>query len=158
MLNREALENAAPAQKEASGRIGENHSAGAEGMGLGDAGFIESNEASFGASDEKAIMGKGVTQRAEAVAIEFGADKLAVGKNEGGGAVPGLGLLRESGERAANIAREQGISFEGRRNHSEHGFFGREAFEEAELEGVVETGGIADVFFEERKPRANGEA
>ncbi len=43
-------------------------------------------------------------------------------------------------------------------NHGEHGFFGREAFEEAELEGVVETGGIADVFFEKRKPRADGEA
>src|SRR5258708_904933 len=98
-------------------------------------------------------MGEGVTQRAEAVAIEFGADKLAVGKNEGGGAVPGFTLLRKGSQGRADVARKQGIFFKGRRNHSEHGFFGRQTFEEAELEGVVGTGGMGDVFLEEWTPR-----
>ena len=153
----EAFEDVAPAQEKAGGGIGENHFAGAEALALGDARFIEIDEAGFGAGDEQAVMREGVAHGAEAVAVELGADKFAVGKDEGGGAVPGLVLLRESGEGAADIAREQGIFFEGGRNHGEHGFFRGEAFEELQFETVVEAGGIADVFFEDGEPGADGE-
>ena len=104
------------------------------------------------------VVRKGVAQGTQAVAVELGTDELTVGKNQGGGAVPRFGLLREGGERVADVAREQWVFFEGGRNHGQHGFFGGEAFEEAKLETVIEAGGIADVFFEEREPRADGEA
>src|SRR5260370_41243517 len=103
-------------------------------------------------------MSERVAKGAQAVTIEFGADKLAIRENQSAGAVPGFTLVRQDSQGTAHVARKQGIFFEGRRNHSEHGFFRRQAFEEAELESVVETGGIADVFFEEWKPRAHGKA
>ena len=158
LLDGDALEDIAPAEKNTGGGIGENHFAGAEALAFGDSRFIEIDEAGFGAGDEEAIVRQSVAERAEAVAIELGADELAVGEDEGGGAVPGFAVLRECGQGAADVAGEKRIFFEGRRNHGEHGFFGGEAFEEAELEAVVEGGGIADVVFEKRKPRAYGEA
>src|SRR6267378_2400855 len=81
LLNGEALEDIAPAQKEPGGGIGENHFARAEALALGDSGFVEIDQASFGAGDEKAVMRQGVTQGAQAIAIELGAYKLAVGKD-----------------------------------------------------------------------------
>src|SRR5258708_23219004 len=59
LLNGKALENVAPAQKEASGGIGENHFSRAEALAFSNSGFVQIDEASFGASDEKAIMGEG---------------------------------------------------------------------------------------------------
>src|SRR6266478_676347 len=157
-MNGKALEDVAPAQKEPSGGIGENHFPGTEALAFGDTGFFQIDQTGFGAGDEQAVVREGVAQRAKAVAIELGADKLAVGKDEGGGAVPGLALLRKGGQRAADIARKQRIFFKGGRNHGAHGFFRGEAFEETKFEGVVETGGIADVFLEKREPRAYGKA
>src|SRR4029077_12303469 len=54
--------------------------------------------------------------------------------------------------------RKQRVLFKSRRNHREHGFFGRETFEEAKLETVLNTGGIAGVLREEMEPPADGEA
>ncbi len=81
LLNREALEDIAPTQKEPGGGIGENHFARAKALALGDSGFVEIDQAGFGAGDEKAVMRQGVAQGAQAIAIELGADKLAIGKN-----------------------------------------------------------------------------
>src|SRR5260370_11780969 len=49
------------------------------------------------------------------------------------------------------------IFFKGWRNHGEHGFFRRQAFEEEQLETIVETGGIANVLFEKGEPRSHRE-
>ena len=138
--------------------IGENHFAGAETLAFGDARFFEIDQAGFGAGDQEAVVRERVAQRAEAVAVELCADELAVGKNQRGGAVPRLALLRERGESGANVAREKRIVFKRRRNHGEHGFIGAETFEELQLEGVVEAGGVADFFFQRSEPGADGEA
>ncbi len=61
-------------------------------------------------------MRERVAQGTESVAVELCADELAVGKNQGGGAVPRLALLRKRSERGANVAREQRIVFKRGRN------------------------------------------
>ncbi len=157
LLNGEALEDVSPAQKEPGGRIGENHFAGAKALAFGDAGFVEIHQTGFGAGDEKAIMGQGIAQGAQAIAIELGADELSIGKDQSGRAIPGLALLGERGQCTADVARKQRIFFKGRRNHGEHGFLGGQTFEKPELEAVVEAGGIADVFLEKGEPRAYGQ-
>src|SRR5437016_5285696 len=103
-------------------------------------------------------MSKRISQRAQAIAIQLRTNELAIGENQSRGAIPRLGLLRKCGQRAAHIARKQGILLKGRRNHGEHGFFGRQTFEEAKLESIIETRGITDVLFKKREPRAHGEA
>src|SRR2546422_653652 len=102
-------------------------------------------------------MRQGVAKRAQAIAIQLRADKLAIRENQRGGAVPWFTLLRKRGQGAAHIAREQGIFFKGGRNHGEHGFFRRQPFEQPQFETVVKTRGIADVFFEKWEPRAHRE-
>src|SRR5580704_5448549 len=158
LLHREALQDFAPAEEKAGGRVGENHFAGAEALAFGDARFIEIDQAGFGAGDQEAVVRERVAQGTEAVAIKFCADELAVGENQGGGAVPRFALLRKRSEGGADVAREKRIVFEGGWNHGEHGFIGTETFEELELEGVIEAGGIADSFFERSEPRTYREA
>src|SRR2546427_5272584 len=102
-------------------------------------------------------MRQGVAKRAQAIAIQLRADKLAIRENQRGGAIPWLTLLRKRGQGAAHVAREQGILFKGGRNHGEHGFFRRQPFEQPQFETVVKTRGIADVFFEKWEPRAHRE-
>src|SRR2546422_6664384 len=102
-------------------------------------------------------MRQGVAKRAQTIAIQLRADKLAIRENQRGGAIPWLTLLRKRGHGAAHVAREQGIFFKGGRNHGEHGFFRRQPFEQPQFETVVETRGIADVFFEKWEPRAHRE-
>src|SRR5216683_1553240 len=99
-------------------------------------------------------MREGIAQRAQAIAIQLRADKLAIRENQSGGAAPGFALLRKGRQCAAHVARKQRIFFKGRRNHGEHGFIRGQALEEPKLETVVETGGIADIFFEKREPRS----
>ena len=64
-------------------------------------------------------------------------------------------------ERAASAPRtsreSKRIVFECGRNQREHGLFRGEAFEKFGFEAVVETGGVADVFFENVEPGADGE-
>src|SRR5260370_42644023 len=122
LSNRETLEDIAPAQKEASCGIRKNHFAGAEPLALGDAGFVEIDQAGFGAGDEQAVVRQGVAERAQAIAIQLRSHKLAVRKDESGWTVPRFALLRKRGHRPAHIARKHVIFFKGWRNHCEHGF------------------------------------
>ena len=158
LMHGEALEDFAPAQEKAGLGIGEDHFAGAEALAFGDARFFEIDEASFGAGDQKAVVRERVAQRAEAVAVELCADELAVGKNQGGGTVPGLAFLRKRSQSGADVPGKKRIVLERRRNHGEHGFVRIEAFEEPKLEGVIEAGGVADFIFQGREPGADGQA
>ena len=155
LVNGETLEDIAPAQKEPRGWVRENHFAGAETLALRDSRFFQVNEAGFRARDQQAVVRERVAHRPQAVAIELGTNKFAVGENEGGGPVPRLALLRKRAQSAAHIAREQRVFLEGRRNHGEHGLFRGQPFEQSQLKTVIETRGIADVFFQDGKPRAH---
>ena len=158
LLNGEALENVAPAQENPGGGIGEDHFSWAKPLALGDSRFVQIDQARLGAGDQQTIVRERIAQRAQAIAIQLRADKLAIGENQSGRAVPRLALLRKRGQRTADVARKQGIFLKGRRNHGEHGFFGRQTFEEAKLESIIETRGITDVLFKKREPRAHSEA
>src|SRR6266478_6238411 len=106
MVAAEALQDIAPAEKCTGVGVGDNHFAGTKAGTLSDARFFEIDESGFRANDEQAVVRHCVAHGAEAVAIEFGADVLAIGKNQRCRAIPRFALLRESSERAANIARE----------------------------------------------------
>ena len=158
LLDGEALENIPPAQEKPGAGVGKNHFSWTETLAFGNLRLVKIDEAGFGAGDEQTVVRQGVAQRAQSIAVEFCANKLAVGKDERGGAIPGLAVLRKRGQRAADVARKQGIFFKGRRNHGEHGFIGGEAFEKTQLETVVKARGVADVFLEHGEPRAHGKA
>src|SRR5256885_3460492 len=102
-------------------------------------------------------MSQRITQRTQAVAVKLGPDKLAIGKDQCGGTVPRLTMLRKRGQGSANVAREQRIVLKGWWHHGKHGRFGSESLEEFQLEGVVETRGIADIVFEQLQPRTRVE-
>ncbi len=97
LLDGEALEDIAPAQEEARGRIGKNHFSWTEALALSDLRFFEIDEAGFGAGDEETIMRQGVAQRAEPIAVELRANELTIGKDECGGTIPGFGVLGKRG-------------------------------------------------------------
>ena len=130
LMHGQALQDFAPAQEKAGFGIGEDHFAGAEALAFGDAGFFEIDEAGFGASNQEAVVSERVPQGAEAVAVELCADELAVGKNQGGGTVPGLAFLRKRSQSGADVPGKKRIVLERGRNHGEHGFVRAEAFEE----------------------------
>ena len=129
LMHRQALQDFAPAEEKPGGGIGENHFAGAEALAFGDAGFIEIDQAGFGAGNQETVVRERVAQRSEAVAVELCADELAVGKNQRSRAVPRFALLRERGESRADVAREQRIVFKRGRNQREHGFIRRKTIE-----------------------------
>jgi hypothetical protein len=67
-------------------------------------------------------------------------------------------LLGKRGKGSADVAWEKRIVFKRRWNQGEHGFIGAETFEELELEGVVEAGGVADFSFQRSEPGTDGQA
>ena len=98
--------------------------------------------AHFGGHDDAVVGGHEIARRAQAVAVERGADLAAVGKGDRGGAVP---RLHQGGvifvERAA-LFIHQGIAGPGFRNHHHDGVRQRVAALHQEFERVVEAGGV----------------
>src|SRR5205807_5769179 len=52
----------------------------------------------LGSRDQQPVMRQGVAQRAQSIAIQLRSHKLAVGKNQSSGAVPGFAALRKRSE------------------------------------------------------------
>ena len=104
LLNREALEDVTPAQKEPCGRVGQNHFTGTKPLALGNPRFVQVHEPGLGSSDQQAVMRQCVAQRPQPIAIEFGADELAIRKDQCGRTIPRLGALRKGGKRTAHVA------------------------------------------------------
>src|SRR6266851_1403010 len=123
LMDCKALENVAPAQKEPGSGIGKDHFSGAEPLALSDTRFFQIDQAGLGPGNQQAIMCKGVAQRAQAIAVQLRSYKLAIREHQRRGTIPRFALLRNRGQRTANVPRKQGIFLKGRRNHGEHGFF-----------------------------------
>jgi len=124
------------------GEVDRDHAARAEAAGLDDLAGEVVHEAGFGGQDDVAVVEDLVAGGAQAVAVERGADDLAVGEHDGGGAVP---RLKDSGVVAvegAGLGREGLVLFPGRRHHHHASVQGIAAAEGEELEGVVEGGGV----------------
>ena len=122
-------------------------------MPLGDPRFVQIDKPGFRSRDQQSVVRQRVAHRPQTVAVEFRSHPLPIREDQRRGPIPRLGLLRKRLERIADIPREQGIFFVRRRHHGQHRFFRREPGEQPQLNPVVETRGVADVVFQNRKPR-----
>ncbi len=94
--------------------IGDDHLAGTEAATVNDVVGIHVDEASLGTRDYKAGIIERKTTGAQAVAVENGADLVAVSKCERGGAVPRFNAV------AAVLKKRGGVAGIGRRhNHAD---------------------------------------
>ncbi len=99
--------------------------------------------ARLGRHNDQIVVGHDVTRRAQAVAIERGADLASIGKGDRGRAVPRLhhrGVVLVEG--AAARVHER-VLFPGLGDHHHHGVRQRVARHQQQLKAVVEAGGIA---------------
>ena len=78
LMDRKALEDVAPAQKEPGGGIGKDHFSGTEPLALSDTRFFQIDQTRLGPGNQQTIMRKGVAERAQAVAVQLRSDKLAI--------------------------------------------------------------------------------
>ena len=108
--------------------------------------FRDRQHAHLRRHDDAVVAGDEIARRTQAVAVERGADLLAVGEGDGGGAVP---RLHQRGvvfvESAALLVHER-IARPGFRNHHHHRVRERIAALHQEFERVVEAGGVGLAF------------
>ena len=136
----------------AFGGVNDDHFAGAETHAGVDALVIKIGKPGFGAGHQQTVGGDGVTQRAQAVAVEFRADVATVAENESGGSVPGFLLARLCLQEELEAGAEVGIGVPGRRDEAEHGGGDAVIAAQVDFKSIVETGGIADAGFEKAAP------
>ena len=126
----------------AGGGVHGKHLAGSEAALADDLGVVDDDRAGFRADVEQAVLGELVARGAEAVAVERGAELGAVGVNQAGRAIPGLGegavVLVEGAEVVGDVL----VVAIGRRDQHAHRVFQRAAGEHQRFEGVVERGGV----------------
>ncbi len=111
--------------------------------------------AHFRRHHDAVVAGDEIARRAQAIAVERGADLAAVGERDRGRAVP---RLHDRGvifvERAALLIH-QGIAGPGFRNHHHHGVRQRVAALHQEFEAVVEAGGVGLALIGDRPQPAD---
>ena len=131
--------------------VHEEHAARLQAALGGDVGGVDREDAGFGAHDDEVILGHVVAGRAEAVAVQGGADHRAVGEDDGGGAVP---RLHEAGvvfvERLL-LGAHGFVAVPRLRNHHHHGLGQGAAAHDDQLEDVVELGGVGTVRVHDRE-------
>ena len=98
--------------------------------------------ANLGGEDDAVVARHVVARRAQAIAVERGAEDAAVREGDGGGAVPRLHEHRLVGVVGAALLGEVGVVVPGLRDHERHGTVERTAIHREELEHVVEDGGV----------------
>ena len=101
-------------------------------------------DADLGGHDDQVVLGHNVAAGPQAVAVEHGADGLAVGEAHGGGAVPGL---HQAGVILVEVLLDPGhrlVIFPGLRHEHHHGVGGAVAGLDEQLNGVVQAGGVAE--------------
>ena len=111
--------------------------------------------AHFGRHDDAVVAGHEIARRAQAVAVERGADLAAVGERDRGRAVPRLhhrGVIFVEG---AALLIHQRIAGPGFRNHHHDGVRQRVAALHQEFERVVEAGGVGLAFVGDRPQPAD---
>ena len=122
----------------AGGGVDEEHPAGLEPAAADDPLGLEVEHAGLGGEHDEAVVGDPVAARAQAVAVEHGADEGAVGEGDAGRAVP---RLHEGGvelvERPAGGVHRL-VVLPGLRDHHQHRVRQRAAAEVQQLEHLVE--------------------
>ena len=134
--------------------VDEQHLAGLEPPFLHDALLGEGQHAGLRGHHDEAFVGHEIAGRAQAVAVERGADLAAVGEGHGGRAVPRLheaGVIFVEG---AALGIHQRIAGPGLRDQHHGGMGEAVAALHQEFERVVEAGGVGLAFIGDRpEPR-----
>ena len=125
--------------------VDEEHAAGLETpLGL-DVGGIDRHDADLARHDHAIVVRQVVAARPQAVAIEHGADALAVRERDRRRAVPRLHEARVILVERALVLGHELVLLPRLGNHHHHGFLQRAARHQQELEDVVEHAGIRAV-------------
>ena len=127
-------------------QIHRQHLARAETPLLHDAALLQLGHAGLRAHHHIAVAGDAVAGRAQAIAIQGGADAAAIGEHQQGRAVPGLlGAGRVLIERLnVRLVGQLGLVEEGLRHQGEQALGDRPAAAHQQLQGGVEVGRIAE--------------
>ena len=136
-------------------KVDQEHAAGLKPTLLNDASGIDDNRAHFGSHDALIVVGDVETGGAKPIPIEHGADVVAVGKGNGGRAIPGLHEAREVLVHGALVRRHGGVTLPGFRDHHEDRFLQRATGHEHELKHVVESAGVGAVRFNDGEQLAD---
>ncbi len=124
------------------GGVDEEHAARLDAGALDHVLRLDGDDAGLGGHDDGVVGGDPDASRPQAVAVEDGADELAVGEGDSGRAVPGL---HEAGVVLVEVAQlgvDGGVVLPGLRDHHGDGVRQGVAAEVEELEGLVETRGV----------------
>ena len=127
-----------------------DHAARPEAAGLDDLAREVGHDAGLGGEDDVAVVIDLVARRAQAVAVEGGADETAVGENERGGAVPRLHQVRVVAIEVPEFGGELLVLLPRHRDHHHHRVERRAAAEDEGLENVVEAGRVGHARLDDR--------
>ena len=142
LLSGQRLLDLVVADDAAEVRVDQEHAARLEAALLHDRGRVDGEHAHLRGHHHEAVLGHPVARRAEAVAVEHGADDRAVGERDRGRAVP---RLHDRGVEAVEVAlpvRHRLVVLPGLRDHHQHGVGERVAAEVEQLEHLVEAGRV----------------
>ncbi len=130
-------------------QVDQEHLAGLQAPLLDDAVFGDRERAGFRGQDDHVVIGDQVAGRAQAVAVQRGADLAAVGERDRGGAVPGLhhGCVVFVESAAAFVHLR--MLFPGFRDHHHHGVGQRVARIHQQFQAVVERCGVRLAFVDD---------
>ena len=122
---------------------------------LDDVLFRNRQHAHFRRHDDAVVAGEQIARRAQAVAVERGADLAAVGEGDRGRAVPRLHQRGVVFVERAPLLVHQRIARPGFGDHHHHGVGERVAALHQEFERVVEAGGVGLAFVGDRPQLAD---
>ena len=131
--------------------VDQEHAAGLEPALLDDALGIDGHHAHLRGHDALVVVGDVVARRPQAVAVEHGADVLAVREGNGRGTVPGLHEAGEVLVEGALLRLHGRMGLPGLRDHHQDRFLERPPGHEHELEHVVEVARIRAVRLDDRE-------
>ena len=126
----------------ALGGVDQEHPPGLEPALAHDAADVDRQRADLGGHDHQAVVADPVARRAQAVAVEHGADNGSVGEGDRGGAVPGL---HDAGVEPVEVPDRRvhvGVPFPRLGDHHQHGVRQRVPAQVQQLEHLVESGGV----------------
>jgi hypothetical protein len=135
-------------------RVDQEHATGLEAPLADDLGGVDVEHADLAREHDEAVVGDDVPARTQPVAVEGGADELAVGEDDRGGAVPRLHEHRVVlVERTALLVDRGGLVLPRLRHHHHDRVRQRAAGEVQQLDGLVERGGVAAPGRDDREQR-----
>ena len=125
--------------------VDQKHAARLESTLLHDASGVDDNRAHLRRHNAFVVIGDVEAGGAKPVPIEHGANVMAIGKGNGGRAIPGLHEAREVLVHGALVRGHGGVTLPGLRDHHEDCLLQRATGHEHELKHVVEGAGVGTV-------------